>query len=108
MPLLAVEILTRLLAHPLLAQSLQFTQIQRFLEFTRRLWPEIVSKTGGVPTVLPPHVAAFLSSVLSLSPELITLSWLAFGDMAATFYHDPTPVSLDDAFRLHSNDHHIS
>ncbi|KAJ6561919.1 hypothetical protein B0H19DRAFT_1143016 [Mycena capillaripes] len=107
MPVLATDILTRLLAHPTLAQTLQFTQVQRFLEFTRRIWPEIVSKTGAVPTVLPPHTAAFLSSVLSLSPELITLSWLAFGDMAATFYNDPIAVSLDDAFRLHSNDHHI-
>ncbi|KAJ6595275.1 hypothetical protein B0H10DRAFT_1960552 [Mycena sp. CBHHK59/15] len=107
MPVLAVDILARLVAHSSLGKTLQFTQVQRFLEFTRRMWPEIVGKTGGMPVVLPPHPAAFLLSVLSLPPDIIALSWLVFSDIAATFHQDPIPPSLDDGFRLHGDDHRI-
>jgi hypothetical protein len=108
MPVLAFDILTRLVAHPSLAESLQFTQVQRFLEFTRRIWPEIVGKNGVAPDILPSHTAIFLSSVLGLSPELVALSWVTFSDMAAVFHTDPIPLQLDDAFRLHGNDNKIS
>ncbi|KAJ7623919.1 hypothetical protein DFH06DRAFT_1340239 [Mycena polygramma] len=107
MPVLAVDILSRLVAHKRLAETLQFTEVQRFLEFTHRIWPEIVDKAGRIPVLLPLHAAAFLSSVLSLPPDIIALSWLAFSDMAATLQNDPIPASLDDAFRIHGNDHRI-
>jgi hypothetical protein len=107
MPLLAVDILVRLVAHPSLTKTLQFTQVQRFLEFTRRIWPEIVGKKGVVPDILPSHTAAFLSAVLGLSMEQTALSWIAFSDMSAVFQTDPIPLQLDDAFRLHDNDNRI-
>ncbi|KAF7364569.1 hypothetical protein MVEN_00325900 [Mycena venus] len=107
MPALAIDILNRLVAHPKLAQTLQLQQIQRLLEFTRRIWPEIVGQTGVVPVVLPPQVVAFLSPVLRLPHDIIALSWLAFSDIAAAFQQDPIEPSLDDEFRLHANDHQI-
>ncbi|KAJ7076951.1 hypothetical protein C8R43DRAFT_966144 [Mycena crocata] len=108
MAFLAVDILTRLLAHPSLATTLQFQQVQRFLEFTRRIWPEIVGKSGVLPA-LPAHPAAFLSAVLQLPPEIIALSWVAFSDIADSFQQDPGPVppSIDDSFRLHADNHQI-
>ncbi|KAJ6456578.1 hypothetical protein DFH09DRAFT_1297458, partial [Mycena vulgaris] len=104
MAVLAADILTRLLAHPPLAKTLQFQQIQRFLEFTRHIWPEIVGKSGVCPVSLPPHPAAFLSSMLELPLHIISLSWLAFSDFAAIFQQDPVAPSLEDGFRLHADD----
>ncbi|KAK6984199.1 hypothetical protein R3P38DRAFT_2576236 [Favolaschia claudopus] len=106
MSILAVDILKRLLAHESLAQSLQFAQVQRFLDFTRRVWPEILDR-GAVPLALPLHIVAFLSAVLGLSPELVKLSWVAFKDIAEAYQKEPIELDLDDAFRLHGNDHHV-
>ncbi|KAJ7266509.1 hypothetical protein C8J57DRAFT_1617471 [Mycena rebaudengoi] len=107
MALLAVPILEHLLAHPRLAETLQFTQVQRFLEFTKRIWAEIVAKDQIVPTILPPHIRDFLVSVLILEPSLVELCWLAFSDLATTFQQDLSPASLDDGFRMHANEHCI-
>lgn len=107
MPVLAVDVLSRLIAHPTLAKTLQFQQVQRLLEFTRRIWPEIVGNTGVVPVLLPPHATAFLSSVLRLPHDIIALSWLAFSDVAASLQQDPVEPSLNDEFCLHTNDHRI-
>jgi hypothetical protein len=95
MPALAVEVLSCLVTHPELVRTLQFQQVLRFLEFTRCIcqWPEIVGNSGLRPVILPPPTAAFLSSSLILPPEIITLCWAAFGDIAATFQQDPP---LDD------------
>ncbi|KAK7043541.1 hypothetical protein R3P38DRAFT_3178368 [Favolaschia claudopus] len=106
MSILAVDILKRLLAHESLAQSLQFAQVQRFLDFTRRVWPEILDR-GAAPLALPLHIVAFLSAVLGLSPELVKLSWVAFKDIAEAYQKEPIELDLDDAFRLHGNDHHV-
>ncbi|KAJ6452367.1 hypothetical protein DFH09DRAFT_1509552 [Mycena vulgaris] len=104
MAVLAVQILQRLLQHQELAATLQFTQVQRFLDFTKRLWPEILSKDGSIPIKLPPHISAFLSSVLGLQPSIVELSWVAFSDIAATFQQDPASQSMDDGFRLHGHE----
>jgi hypothetical protein len=107
MLVLAVEILNHLVVHPQLIETLQFQQVQCFLEFTERIWPEIVGKSGVILVTLPAHPASFLSSVLVLAPEIIALSWLAFSDIAATLQQEVAEPSLDDGFRVHGNDHQI-
>ncbi|KAJ7037512.1 hypothetical protein C8F04DRAFT_1180556 [Mycena alexandri] len=107
MPVLAVEVLNRLVAHPQLVLNLQFQQVIRFLGFTRRIWPEIVGTSEVIPTILPLPAAAFLSSALVVPPEIITLCWVAFADIAATLQQDPLPPPLDDSFRLHADSHRI-
>ncbi|KAJ7021487.1 hypothetical protein C8F04DRAFT_1195402 [Mycena alexandri] len=107
MSLLLRDIVARILAYPQLFDTLRLPQVMRFLEFTHRVWPEIVGHTGQLPVVLTAQPAAFLSSVLNLPPDIITLSWLAFSDMAATYHAEPPLTSLDDSFRLYSNDHRI-
>lgn len=69
MTFLAVQILQRLLAHDFLSSTLRFTHVQRFLELTRRMWPEIVGQKQIVPDVLPVAPAGFLSAALVLPPK---------------------------------------
>ncbi|KAJ7778015.1 hypothetical protein DFH07DRAFT_766229 [Mycena maculata] len=101
MTFLAVDILTRLVAHPSLAQNLKFTEIQRF---RHRIWPEIVGKSSILPVVIPPHAAGLLLTVLNLRPDIIALSWLAFSDFAESYHINPP---LGDGFQLHAVDHKI-
>jgi hypothetical protein len=103
--MLATDILMRLEANPPLAHVLELTHVQRFLELTVRMWPDIVDENGAPPVVLPSQPAAFLSAVLELPPDIITLSWLAFADAAAALEKEPPVGSVDDAFRLHGRDH---
>jgi hypothetical protein len=111
MPILAADIFKRLADHPSLLNSLEFNQVNRFLHFTGRLWLEIVPRNGGTigpsPLVLPPHVSAFLSGVLSLTPSMISLCWIAFSDIATKMQSEPSGMSDDDIFRLHGEQHQI-
>ncbi|KAK7042407.1 hypothetical protein R3P38DRAFT_3165053 [Favolaschia claudopus] len=107
MSFLATDVLQRLIAHPPLAQTLKFTQVQTFLDLTHRIWPEIVGKRGILPEILPEPSAAFLSSVLGLSPTLITLCWTAFSDLAAVYHAADPAQPLDNAFRIHGHKNRI-
>ncbi|KAJ7286256.1 hypothetical protein C8J57DRAFT_1169032 [Mycena rebaudengoi] len=103
----AIQILERLLAYPSLKDNLKFWQIQRFLEITCRVWLEIVPPGTSRPVILPSHVAGLLCSVLELSMESVHLSWHAFADIAEASFLNPNRISLDDGFRLHSQEHKI-
>ncbi|KAJ7273897.1 hypothetical protein C8J57DRAFT_1224805 [Mycena rebaudengoi] len=87
--------------------AVQFGQLQRFIEITRRIWLEIVPPGTSRPISLPVHVAGFLSSVLKLPSEIVQLSWHAFADLAEALFLDPGQPSLDDNFRLHAHDYKI-
>ena len=109
MPMLASDILWRLEANPPLASVLEFSHVQRFLDVTVRIWPDIVGR-GGVPVALPRAPTAFLSAMLQLPPDIITLAWAAFGDAAAELHASQTEApaaSINDEFRLHGWDHGI-
>ncbi|KAJ6621201.1 hypothetical protein B0H10DRAFT_1945562 [Mycena sp. CBHHK59/15] len=105
---LAVQILERLLAHPSLKDNLQFGQIQRFLELTHRIWVEIVPPSKAQPVTLSLNIEGFLSAVLNLEPNIIQLTWHAFGDLAESSYNNPAQPSLDDSFHLHAQEFKIS
>lgn len=102
----ALEVLRRLQTYPSLANNLQFSQVQRFLDLVKRLWPEIVPPQCSRPVILPDAITGFLSSVLSLDVTLVHLSWHAFGDLGESFYCD-VPPSIDDDFRLHGQEYKL-
>ncbi|KAJ6498215.1 hypothetical protein DFH09DRAFT_1336765 [Mycena vulgaris] len=104
---LAIQVLERLLSHDSLKQHLQFVHIQRFLELTSRIWPEIVPPGQPQPLSLPPKVAGFLASVLNLDTSVIQLTWHAFSDLAEENHIDPSHTSLDDTFRIHARPYQI-
>lgn len=103
---LAREILQRLLAHPSL-QSLTWTQVQRFISMTRKIWALVtVNQTGSdstLPSILPSPACSFLAAVMGTDYENIQLCWLAFGDLVARIPPDET--SEDDLFRIHGREH---
>jgi hypothetical protein len=102
------DVRERLLAHPSLYGSLTWVQVQRFLDFSRRILPEIQSSSTKLPLVLPQHVAGFLAVVLGLEKSRVQLCWTAFSDMIPmlnTTYTEQT--STDDLFRIHGHEFHI-
>jgi hypothetical protein len=111
MPIRAADIFKWLADHPSLLNNLEFNQVNRFLCFTSRLWLEIVPRNSGTigpsPLVLPPHVSAFLSGVLSLTPTMISLCWITFSDIAAKMQSEPLRMSDNDIFCLHGEQHQI-
>ncbi|KAK7014221.1 hypothetical protein R3P38DRAFT_3362437 [Favolaschia claudopus] len=58
---LAQTILERILAHTSLKENLQFHEVVRFLDFTRRIWVEIVPLEENPPLELPANVAQLFS-----------------------------------------------
>ncbi|KAK7052369.1 hypothetical protein R3P38DRAFT_2762751 [Favolaschia claudopus] len=108
MAILASTVLNRLAQHPQLQATLQFDQINRFLRFTGKLWPEIIADKGIPPEQLPSHITGFLSAVLSVDPTIILLSWLAFGDLVQPIHlNDSAALSDDDLFRQHGAQYKI-
>ncbi|KAJ7612384.1 hypothetical protein DFH06DRAFT_1345128 [Mycena polygramma] len=103
----AVQILGRLLQHDSLRDNLQFFHVQRFFEFTHRIWAEIVPPNEARPVTLPPLVAGFIASVLDLDCSVVQLTWHAFADLAEASHLAVQPVSLDDAFRIHARPYKI-
>jgi hypothetical protein len=108
MPPLGTHVLERLLAHPSLRDTLTWPQVQRFLDFSHRILPEIKgpSNSAVLPLQLPPHVCGFLSVVLELEQSLVQLCWTAFGDMVVVL-DDDAALSRDDIFRVHGHEFQI-
>ncbi|KAJ7732954.1 hypothetical protein B0H14DRAFT_2639710 [Mycena olivaceomarginata] len=106
---LARLILKRLLAHESLMNNLQFGQVVRFLDFTNRVWDEIVLPDQYHPLELPAHIVQLLGAILNLDPSLIQLMWSAFVDIAEASHQEREGLepSLDDAFRIHAHSHQI-
>ncbi|KAJ7126410.1 hypothetical protein C8R43DRAFT_1134993 [Mycena crocata] len=105
--ILAAQILEHLLAHTSLRDNLQFFHIQRFFEFTNRIWPEITPANEPRPVWLPAPIANFLAAVLNLDKDLIQLTWQAFGDLAEIGHKTGPPPSLDDDFQVHGHSYSI-
>ena len=104
---LGKDVLGRLLAHPSLRDTLTWTQVQRFIQFSRRLWPEILGPSASAPQILPLEICGFLSSVLGLDHNLVQLCWTAFGDMVSSLDPGPNHSQDDDMFRVHGNEHGV-
>jgi hypothetical protein len=100
------DVLERLLAHPSLYESLTWVQVQRFLDFSRRILPEIQQSSSTLPLVLPQHAAGFLAVVLGVEKSRVQLCWTAFSDMIPTL-DTAEQTSADDLFRVHGHDFHI-
>jgi hypothetical protein len=98
------DVLERLLAHPSLRDTLTWTQVQRFIRLSRRLWPEILGTSASPPQLLPQNICGFLSSVLSLEFDLVQLSWTAFCDMVPSLELGPNHIQDDDMFRVHGHE----
>ncbi|KAF8188198.1 hypothetical protein K438DRAFT_2019347 [Mycena galopus ATCC 62051] len=101
------EVLPRLYEHPSLIKNLDLAHVHRFLRLAQKVWPEIILKGGVAPIILPPHISAFLAAVLDRPTEIITLLWIAFGDIVAKLVLEPPEMSDDDMFRLHGQDHDL-
>jgi hypothetical protein len=108
MPPLGVHVLGRLVSHPSLRDTLTWPQVQRFLDFSQRILPEIKGSSNSekLPLQLPSHVCGFLSVVLELEQSLVQLCWTAFGDMLVV-PEDDTALSCDDIFRVHGHEFQI-
>ncbi|KAK6997064.1 hypothetical protein R3P38DRAFT_3065783 [Favolaschia claudopus] len=77
---LAQTILEQILAHTSLKENLQFHEVVRFLDFTRRIWVEVVPPEENPPLELPANVARLLAAVLNLEHATVQLMWVAFRD----------------------------
>jgi hypothetical protein len=99
MPPLGIHVLERLILHPPLHDTLTWPQVQRFLDFSQRILPEIKGSSNleKLPLHLPSHVCGFLSAALELKQSLVQLCWAAFGDMLVDLEND-TVLSRDDIF----------
>lgn len=104
---LSRDVLERLLAHPSLQDSLTWTQVQRFIRFTGKLWHEILGTSSTPPPLLPQNICGFLSSVLDLEGARVQLCWTAFGDMILSLIDDPRHIPDDDLFRIHGHEFHL-
>ncbi|KIM76724.1 hypothetical protein PILCRDRAFT_77520 [Piloderma croceum F 1598] len=98
------QVLECLLAHPSLRDTLTWPQVQRFLDFARRILPEIRGSFEALPLALPPHVCGFLGVMLSLEESLIQLCWTAFSDMILLLEGEVSAMSDDDLFRVHGHE----
>ena len=78
---LAAQVLECLMTHARLHETLTWPQVQRFLDFTHRILPEIRGSSESLPLILPPHTCGFLAMVVSLDQSLIQLCWTAFSDL---------------------------
>ncbi|KAF8215082.1 hypothetical protein K438DRAFT_1955075 [Mycena galopus ATCC 62051] len=101
------EVLPRLYEHPSLIKNLDLAHVHCFLRLAQKVWPEIILKGGVAPIILPPHISAFLAAVLDRPTEIITLLWIAFGDIVAKLVLEPPEMSDDNMFRLHGQDHDL-
>jgi len=82
-------------------------QVQKFLDFSQRILPEIQqSSSTKLPLVLPLHVAGFLAVVLGLDKPRVQLCWTAFSDMIPIL-NTTEQTSTDDLFRIHGHEFHI-
>lgn len=104
---LARDVLTRLMAHPSLCDTLSWTQIQLFIRISYRIWPEIVGSSTASPLLLPLNICEFLSSVLNLEFDLVQLCWTAFGDMVPNLDDGVAHTKDDDLFRIHGHEYQI-
>lgn len=91
--------LERLVSHPSLRDTLTWPQVQRFLDFSQRILPEIQGSSNSekLPLQLLSHACGFLSVVLELEQSLVQLCWTAFADMLVVL-EDDTALSCDDIF----------
>lgn len=64
--LLGRHVLECLLAHQSLYNTLTFSQVQRFLEFSSRILSEIQGEATELLLVLLPHVCGFLAQVMGM------------------------------------------
>jgi hypothetical protein len=107
MTLLGRDVLACLSRHPALLEHLTWQQINRFLNFARKIWPEIIGSSKSLPLNLPQHAAGFLSSVLGLELSLIELCWIAFRELVSKIEETQDSVVEDDLFRIHGRQHQI-
>jgi hypothetical protein len=68
------------------------------------MWPEIAPPGKLRPVILPSPVAVFIASMQALDIDIINLTWHAFADLAEA-YHLENAISLDDRFRVHTQEH---
>jgi hypothetical protein len=110
MALLVKEVLDCLNAYPALREMLTWQQIHRFLNFCRRIWPEIMvlENARQPPLTLPQHVSRFLASVLHLDEASVQLCWTAFRDVVLRLEDSGSTVLEDDLFRVHGRANMIS
>lgn len=111
MSMLMQELLHRLLSHPSLNNTITFNHLQRFIHFTHKLCPEIISNHDQAivnhTLQLPSHIEAFLASVLTLDISIVKLCWVAFGDLVIRDKDQDIGPSDDDLFREHGFEYKI-
>jgi hypothetical protein len=107
MSLLAREVLECLAANPLLYESLTWQQIHRFLNLSRKIWPEIIGTSNLPPNNLPLHASRFLASVLGLDEATVQLCWTTFRELILRFEEAGAAINEDDSFRIHGHENMI-
>jgi hypothetical protein len=107
MSLLGREVLECLAENPSLYESLTWQQIHRFLNLSRKIWPEIIGASNLPPNSLPRHASGFLGSVLSLDTATIQLCWTTFRELILRSEEAGTTVNDDDLFRIHGRENTI-